>query len=127
MYLDIDNFKDINDQWEHSFGDEVICAVANKLNNCSRTVDLLARLSGDEFAILLEDMASKQEILDIAKRYLTMFSEPLQIDNTTIQATLSIGIALYPEHGATAQAILQHADEAMYLAKKQGKNQIVLS
>jgi len=126
LYLDIDNFKKINDKWGHSFGDAVICEVANKLNNCARAVDLLARLSGDEFAILLEDMSKRQDILDIAKRYLSAFSEPSVIDHTIVPVTISIGIALYPEHGATAQEILQHADQAMYLAKKQGKNQIVL-
>lgn len=126
LYLDIDNFKDINDKWGHNFGDAVICEVANKLNNCSRVVDLLARLAGDEFAVLLEDISKKQDILDIAKRYLSPFSEPSVIDHKLVPVTISIGIALYPEHGTTAQEILQHADQAMYLAKKQGKNRIVL-
>ena len=126
MYLDIDDFKACNDQFGHDFGDAVLCHVANKLINASRTVDYIARLAGDEFGILLEDIASSQEILDIATRYLQAFNTPLLINNNSIQLTVSIGIALYPQHGETEHALLAHADKAMYHAKKQGKNQVVL-
>lgn len=126
MYLDIDNFKGFNDQWGHSFGDAVLCEVANKLITVSRTIDLVARLAGDEFAVLVEDIVEEQEILDIAHRYVSAFHEPVNINHTEVQITISIGIALYPTHAVTAPTILQHADHAMYLAKKQGKNQVVL-
>ena len=113
MYLDIDDFKACNDQFGHDFGDAVLCHVANKLINASRTVDYIARLAGDEFGILLEDIASSQEILDIATRYLQAFNTPLLINNNSIQLTVSIGIALYPQHGETEHALLAHADKAM--------------
>lgn len=92
----------------------------------SRTIDLLARLGGDEFGILLEDVINSEEIRAIATRYISAFSEPLNIDDDNIFITVSIGVAFYPEHGKTTQDILNHADKNMYLAKNKGKNQFVL-
>jgi diguanylate cyclase (GGDEF)-like protein len=126
FYVDIDNFKKINDLWNHSFGDKVLCEVAKKLQQSSRTIDFLARLGGDEFGILLEDHASQDEILAIADRYISIFSDPLLIDTTSLSVTLSIGIAFYPEHGDTYETLLHHVDQAMYRAKKLGKNQFSL-
>ena len=126
IYLDIDNFKEINDQWGHSMGDTVLCEITNRLTNFSRTIDLLARLGGDEFAILLEDIANLEEINAIATRYISAFSDPFMINGTKIFVTLSIGVALYPEHGETDKELLSHADKNMYIAKEQGKNQFVL-
>ena len=126
IYLDIDNFKKVNDQAGHDFGDAVLCEVATILKNASRAIDFLARLGGDEFGVLLEDIVDTEEVRNIATRYLSSFSEPLMVNNIKISLTVSIGIALYPEHGTTEQDILKHADKNMYLAKKRGKNQFVL-
>lgn len=127
MYLDIDNFKTCNDQFGHEFGDALLCAVAKKLTHTSRTVDFIARLAGDEFGILLENITQQTNILDVATRYLHAFHETLFIKNKPMQLTVSIGVALYPLHGQTEQALLKQADQAMYLAKQQGKNQVVLA
>ena len=126
MFVDIDDFKEINDRWGHSVGDLVLFEFSNRLMKFSRTVDLVARLGGDEFGIILEDIGSSDEIRTIATRYISAYSEPLKIDGMEIVVQVSIGIALYPEHGKKDQSILTHADKNMYIAKKQGKNQFVL-
>jgi two-component system CheB/CheR fusion protein len=126
MFLDIDNFKEINDNNGHAIGDAVLCAVTKKLTNFSRIVDFLARLGGDEFAILLEDIVDLEEIRSIASRYISAFTEPLNINGTPMLITLSIGIALYPEHGKSDKQILKYADKNMYIAKNRGKNQFVV-
>ena len=127
MYLDIDNFKDINDQFGHDFGDAVLYKVANVLKNASRSIDFLARLGGDEFGIVLEDIEDHSELRSIATRYIIAFSKPLLVNDRSIKTSISIGVALYPEHGTTDQDVLKHADKNLYLAKQQGKNQFVLA
>ena len=104
----------------------MLCEVANILKSTSRAIDFLARLGGDEFGILLEDVVDTAEVRNIATRYLSSFSESLSVNDIKIPLTVSIGIALYPEHGTTEQDILKHADKNMYLAKERGKNQFVL-
>ena len=98
MYLDVDNFKDINDQFGHDFGDAVLCKVANVLKNASRSIDFLARLGGDEFGIVLEDIEDHSELRSIATRYIIAFSKPLLVNDRPIKTSISIGVALYPEH-----------------------------
>jgi two-component system CheB/CheR fusion protein len=127
MFLDIDNFKEINDKLGHNIGDEVLLEVTNRLTNFSRVIDLLARLGGDEFGILLEEITSKEEVNVIAARYISAFKEPVLVNDKRIVITISIGVALYPEHETTDLELLKHADRNMYLAKKKGKNQFVLS
>ena len=126
MFLDIDDFKKINDKLGHNIGDAALCAFTKKIINYSRSIDFFARLGGDEFGILLEDIVDQDEIPAIAGRYLSAFSEPLVINESEIFITISIGVAFYPEHGKTDQEILKHADNNMYLAKNRGKNQFVL-
>ena len=126
LYIDIDDFKKINDQYGHDFGDRVLCEVSNILKSASRTIDFLARLGGDEFGVILEDINDEEEIRNIASRYISSFSKQLMINDTQIMLTLSIGIGLFPEHGTTEQAILKHADKNLYLSKERGKNQFVL-
>lgn len=126
MYIDIDNFKAINDRYGHGMGDFVICEVANRLTNVSRGVDLLARLGGDEFGILLEDIIDEEEIRAIAGRYINAFSEPLLLNDVEVVSKISIGVAMYPEHGTTSKQMLDRADKNLYIAKKQGKSKFVL-
>ncbi len=126
IFVDLDNFKSINDTWGHHFGDEVLCRVTQILTSFLRVSDLLARMGGDEFAILLEDMTNSEELRAVAARVISAFTEPLLIEKIKVPVTISMGLALYPVHGKTERAILKHADHNMYLAKQQGKNQFVL-
>ena len=126
MYLDIDDFKQINDQFGHDFGDAVLCEVTHTLKNASRTVDFLARLGGDEFGIILEDILNEAEVLEIAARYISSFTNQLSIQDQQIMLTISIGIAMFPAQGTSEQALLKYADNNLYLSKKRGKNQFTL-
>ena len=126
LYIDIDDFKRINDEFGHHFGDLVLCELAKRLINISRSIDFPARLGGDEFGVLLEDISDANQALEIAKRYLQTCSSPFNINDIKINLSVSIGIALYPEHGDSDEKILKQADAAMYYAKKHGKNQIAL-
>lgn len=126
MFLDIDDFKEINDKWGHNVGDAALCVFTKRIINYSRSIDFFARLGGDEFGILLEDIVDLDEIPAIAGRYVSAFSEPLRVNDIEILVTISIGVAFYPENGKTDQEILKYADNNMYIAKKRGKNQFVL-
>jgi diguanylate cyclase (GGDEF)-like protein/PAS domain S-box-containing protein len=126
MFVDVDDFKGVNDQWGHSVGDGLLCEVTNRLTNLSRSIDLLARIGGDEFAILLEEVSTIDEVRTIAARYIAGFSEPMILNDTSLVVTISIGVALFPVHGKTVSEVLSHADKNMYRAKKAGKNQFVL-
>jgi diguanylate cyclase (GGDEF)-like protein len=126
IFVDLDDFKSINDTWGHHFGDEVLCRVAQILTSFLRVSDLLARMGGDEFAILLEDITNPEELRAVAARVISAFTEPLLIETIKLPVTISMGLALYPVHGKTERAILKYADHNMYLAKQQGKNQFVL-
>lgn len=127
MFIDIDNFKAINDEFGHTVGDKALVAFANKLIRLSRTIDIIARLGGDEFAILLEAIENKAEIEAIAGRYISACREALLIDDKSFVITISIGIAIYPDNGNNDLSLLKYADKTMYQAKQQGKNRFVLA
>ncbi len=121
MFIDLDRFKNINDTLGHSIGDVLLQAVANRLIGCLRKGDSVSRLGGDEFAIFLTGVTHK-EVGEIAQRIITSMSESITLDHIEIFITPSIGISMYPEDGDDIEALLKHADAAMYLAKEQGKN-----
>ena len=121
-FLDLDGFKQVNDQYGHDTGDELLCQVARRLEEGVRANETVARLGGDEFVILLAgfgDLASCEEIL---QRLLTEVGRPVQIGAHSVQVQASIGVALYPSQGSSAGSLLEHADQAMYRAKRAGKN-----
>lgn len=126
MFIDIDDFKIINDTWGHTIGDAVLCEFTHRLAITARTVDLSARLGGDEFGVLLEDIKNTDELFAMTTRYLDAFKQPLIVNKLSIDIKISIGVAVYPQHGKTSQELLLQADKKMYLAKGQGKNQFVL-
>lgn len=126
LYIDIDDFKEINDTLGHSVGDTVLREFTKRLLNVTRTVDLLARIGGDEFGVIVEDIVSEDEVHVIATRYISAFTEPLKVNDREVLASISIGVALYPKDGKTDQEILKHADRNMYAAKKLGKKRFVL-
>ncbi|MFM4717758.1 diguanylate cyclase domain-containing protein [Aeromonas bivalvium] len=122
LYLDCDNFKPINDTLGHGAGDEVLVAIARRVQHQLRPQDLVARLGGDEFVVLLSAISADQEVSDIMMRIRQAMAEPVALsDGHRLDCTLSIGAAYFPADGQTAEALLQHADHAMYLAKRQDK------
>lgn len=121
LYLDIDNFKTVNDSLGHTTGDGLLRAVGNELVGCLRRADTAARLGGDEFAILIEDVDNRQEVIQLATRVLRCLREPLVIGTHRVSTTASIGVT-FGAAGSTSEQLLRNADLAMYRAKSQGKD-----
>ncbi|MDX2422180.1 MAG: EAL domain-containing protein [Amphritea sp.] len=122
MYLDLDLFKYVNDSLGHKIGDLLLQSVAKRLSNNVRTTDTVCRQGGDEFVILLVDLVSSQAAAQIAENLLVAFSCPHDIEGHQIFVTLSIGLSIFPDDGATADAVMLNADLAMYHAKENGRN-----
>ena len=117
VYLDLDEFKPINDRYGHETGDCLLQAVAKRLADTMRQSDTISRVGGDEFIICLEQIKSEQDALAAARKISGALKQPFQILGQQIEASASIGIAVYPEHGLDAVTLLRHADRAMYTAK----------
>ncbi|MFT4143030.1 MAG: EAL domain-containing protein [Mobilitalea sp.] len=121
-YVDIDNFKLINDTWGHNFGDQLIGSLSTRISSYITYCDLIYRLGGDEFIIVLKGARNLEEIKVQAKKILDSLEEPFYIFGNVIHISISMGIALYPEHGKDSDELLRCADIAMYKAKKAGGN-----
>ncbi len=122
-YIDIDRFKHINDTLGHAIGDEFLKRISKALSGACRAVDTLARQGGDEFLLVLPDLASPHEAQAIADRLLEAVRRPFRIGDENFAATASIGVSLYPEHGNSAPILMQNADAALYAAKRAGRDQ----
>ncbi|WP_051302990.1 EAL domain-containing protein [Psychromonas aquimarina] len=122
LYLDLDNFKLINDASGHATGDLLLKFVADRLRSEVRKVDIIARLGGDEFVVLLTDIQSNQDVLQVAEKILKTIASPILLDHTEVVVTSSIGISTFPADGEDADTLLKNADAAMYRAKKVGRN-----
>lgn len=122
LFFDMDNFKRINDTLGHSIGDELLVETGIRITSCMREYDTVARLSGDEFAVLLQNIERNEDMLSIISRIQQKFSLPFFLTDNTIELSTSIGIAMYPEDGNTPEELLKNADTAMYKAKEQGRN-----
>jgi diguanylate cyclase (GGDEF)-like protein len=122
LFIDLDNFKDINDNFGHAVGDEILVLVAQALRTAVREADTVARLGGDEFVILLESMDEEQDARRVAQALIDRVAERIAASGRTLGVGLSIGISLYPRDGANAGELIRHADEAMYLSKQQAGN-----
>lgn len=123
MFLDLDDFKEVNDKFGHDVGDQVLQGVAKRFSKLLRKTDTICRLGGDEFIILLPRLAQPREnTLDVARKILSSLSEPFLIGGNQIHLTTSIGIALYPDDGEEGEILIKNADKSMYLAKKEGPN-----
>ena len=127
LYLDLDNFKQVNDNFGHHMGDELLQHTAQRTQACLRQTDTVARFGGDEFVILLPDTDSDAVVLQLAEIIRDALSKPFYLSGQQLTVLPSIGVALYPQHGATAKTLIACADNAMYLAKNAGGNQVVLS
>jgi diguanylate cyclase (GGDEF)-like protein len=122
LFLDLDRFKIINDTLGHDAGDMVLRQIAGHLRSCVRETDTLARVGGDEFTVLVEQLDDTQYLGVIAEKLLTAMASPLAIGGNVYQLSGSIGIAMYPEDGADGASLLKNADIAMYGAKASGRN-----
>jgi diguanylate cyclase (GGDEF)-like protein len=118
LLLDLNRFKEVNDTLGHHAGDLLLCEVARRLVGVARGDDLVARLGGDEFAVLLPDIATADEVLVVGERFLSALSGTAHLDGIAVDVRASIGAALYPDPSGTASELLQHADIAMYAAKR---------
>jgi diguanylate cyclase (GGDEF)-like protein len=121
-YLDLDRFKPVNDQLGHAAGDQVLAAVAQRMREVARDHDAVARLGGDEFAILQLYVDEDEQAEGLAHRLVDAMKTPIHIDGHEIELGLSVGIAIFPGHGVTADSLLRHADAALYRAKTAGGN-----
>ncbi len=122
MFVDLDDFKNINDTLGHIAGDDLLIQVADRLNKIVRECDTVARLGGDEFAIILEDIGTMYNVDVIAKKILQKLSAPFPLNGQDMYIGASIGIAISPEAGEDTNSLLKNADIAMYRAKREGKN-----
>jgi len=120
LYLDLDKFKQINDCFGHAIGDHLLREVAHRLRQCVRESDTIARLGGDEFAILLNNISKQEDARAVAEKIISSLSIPHSLEGVSLIAAPSLGIAVYPEHGQDEALLLKHADEAMYMAKRNG-------
>jgi diguanylate cyclase (GGDEF)-like protein/PAS domain S-box-containing protein len=125
LFVDLDDFKQVNDAFGHDIGDALLQQVARRLQQALRQCDLVARWGGDEFVVLLE-LNSQDEAVIVADKLIKALNEPFDLAGHILTATPSIGIALAPEHGNEAGDLLRHADAAMYVAKREGRNQYAL-
>jgi diguanylate cyclase (GGDEF)-like protein/PAS domain S-box-containing protein len=121
-FLDLDHFKSVNDSQGHAGGDALLRGVADRLQRSIRASDTVARIAGDEFAIIQTDLARTEAAAALAGRVLTAVSAPMVLDHHTVRTTISAGIAIYPQDDPSGGQLLSHADTAMYLAKKRGRN-----
>ena len=121
-YLDLDNFKPINDQFGHSVGDYLLIEVAQRLKTCVRAGDTVARLGGDEFVLLITNLDDLRECDHAMSRVISALSQPFRVSAQLVNISASIGVTLYPHDGSDSDTLLRHADQAMYAAKQQGRN-----
>jgi diguanylate cyclase (GGDEF)-like protein len=126
LFVDVDNFKSINDTLGHSFGDRVLQHIADRLHTATGGVGLLARLGGDEFTVLLENVKSSDEVTACANRIVSTLQEPLTVDGRLLTTSASVGASLYPDHAADAEGLLRAADVALFRAKELGRNRFAL-
>lgn len=118
MYIDIDHFKEINDTFGHDFGDELLKLFAKRLKVIVRSRDVLCRMGGDEFLVLLKGITHNQDYLEVVERFQQRFQEPYKIKGQKVLVSCSIGISIFPEDGSSSEVLISHADQTMYKKKK---------
>lgn len=117
LFMDIDNFKNFNDSYGHDMGDKVLLTVADRLQSATRGQDTVSRWGGDEFVCLLLEVKQEADVVDLAELMVKRISEPFTFKGTILSLRVSIGIAIYPTDGETAEILFKNADTAMYKAK----------
>lgn len=122
LFLDLDNFKAVNDTWGHQAGDQLLMAISKRLTSCVREVDTVARLGGDEFAIILQSIIHPQDAAKIANKICAALTKPFRLVEEEFNISISIGISLYPYDTKEMELLMKYADLAMFEAKQTGKN-----
>lgn len=122
LFIDLDEFKPVNDTFGHDVGDELLKDVAKRIEGCVRASDTVARFGGDEFIVLLPFIESPADALSAAEKIRLAISAPFQLAGQSLHVSTSIGVAIFPEHGTDETTLLKHADMAMYQAKSDGRN-----
>jgi diguanylate cyclase (GGDEF)-like protein len=122
LLVDLDRFKPINDSFGHSAGDEVLKAIGRRLRDCVRASDTVARIGGDEFVAVLDQLQGVEDANRVAKSITRSLGEPFMVQGQALGISASIGLALYPLHASDAQSLIKHADKAMYTAKSEARN-----
>jgi diguanylate cyclase (GGDEF)-like protein len=118
MFIDLDKFKPVNDRYGHDVGDRALQMVAQRLQGLVRAVDTVSRYGGDEFLCMMSEIEDREDIATVAQKVLSNIAVPYEIDGLKIMVSSSIGIAIYPSNGETAEVLLKKADAAMYRAKQ---------
>lgn len=126
MFVDLDGFKPVNDRHGHAAGDSLLAEAARRLSACVRATDTVARIGGDEFALVVGGIAEAGQALAVAEKVRRAIAAPFQHDGLELRVSSSIGVAVFPEHGSGARALLRHADTAMYAAKAGGRDRVCL-
>jgi diguanylate cyclase (GGDEF)-like protein len=122
LLIDLDEFKEVNDTLGHDAGDRLLQEAAQRIRHCVRDTDTVARLGGDEFTVVLTELSDRTHVEDIAQKILDRLAEPFQLGDEVVYVSASLGITLYPNDADDIDTLLKHADQAMYAAKKQGRN-----
>ena len=126
LFLDLDRFKHVNDSRGHETGDKLLKTVAQRVRATMRAQDVVVRMGGDEFVVIMKGVVSTEQVKDAATRITNALSAPMVVDGRTLVTTVSIGVALYPHDGADMGELLRHSDTAMYQAKDRGRNNFQL-
>jgi diguanylate cyclase (GGDEF)-like protein len=124
LFIDLDGFKSVNDTYGHQVGDILLQEVAKKLLSCVRKTDIVSRLSGDEFTVVLTDITDSQEVLKVAQHIITELNKDILIHHKVIHVGASIGVAIYPDNAKDLDTMVKYADSAMYISKNSGKNRV---
>jgi diguanylate cyclase (GGDEF)-like protein len=122
FFIDLDNFKPINDKYGHAFGDQLLMAVARRLSSNARASDTVARLGGDEFTVLMTDITAPDQVDIVARKLVAALAEPFDLDSVSLRVTASIGVSITTPEEREASKLLDRADTAMYQAKRAGRN-----
>lgn len=122
LFIDLDNFKTVNDSLGHHAGDELLKRVASRIQSCLRAADLVARLGGDEFLVVVSDLALPEDVVPVAEKLLATVSESFSLEGHVITVSPSIGISIFPRDGMDRDSLIKNADAAMYLAKERGRS-----
>ena len=122
IFIDLDDFKPVNDTYGHEAGDRILIKAASRIRMSLRRSDIVARVGGDEFVALIQGVSGREGLINTAEKILAAFNEPFDVDGNSCHIGVSIGISLYPDNGLTSDELKNKADQAMYKVKEKGKS-----